>query len=188
MRKIAIKLRDRTGRAAGRGRAARDHEEVSRTRTANGWLPQRQLPFRWKCDGCRLFCMIKYRRKKRLGKPDPPPYPAGAAIRIAARARKKERECETAGRKILARCTERTLLSFLSRQSVQREEKGARFREARGNEQRTRGTSRQRATPLFSLILSHSFSLTLALSFALMKSQDSLGISLDRCLTFTARP
>lgn len=92
MRKIAIKLRDRTGRAAGRGRAARDHEEVSRTHTANGWLPQRQLPFRWKCDGCRLFCMIKYRRKKRLGKPDPPPCPAGAAIRIAARARERKKE------------------------------------------------------------------------------------------------
>lgn len=65
-------VRDRTGRNE---RADRQPSEASRRGLeSDQWPPPRQLPFRWKCDGCPLFCMIKYRRKKRLGKPDQPPY------------------------------------------------------------------------------------------------------------------
>jgi len=90
--KIAIKLRAiETGQPAGPAWAARGREEVSRAERRGGqWLPPRQLPFRWKCDGCPLFCMIKYRCKKRLGKPDPPPYPAGARERERATKRGRE--------------------------------------------------------------------------------------------------
>lgn len=34
------------------------------------WLPPRQLPFRWKCDGCPLFRMIKYRHKNVAARPN----------------------------------------------------------------------------------------------------------------------
>lgn len=67
MRKIGIKLQDRAGRSeAGRcSRGSSAHTRVGDRagRSPMAAAPPRQLPFRWKCDGCPLFRMIKYRRK-----------------------------------------------------------------------------------------------------------------------------
>lgn len=66
MRKIGIKLQDRAGRSeAGRCPRGSNTTHEGRIELAGlQWLPPpRQLPFRWKCDGCPLFRMIKYRRK-----------------------------------------------------------------------------------------------------------------------------
>lgn len=74
MRKIAIKLQDRAVDPGGpvereqqRGRGA--HRRPA-SPLAGQWLPPRQLPFRWKCDGCPLFRMIKYRRKNGVAGPN----------------------------------------------------------------------------------------------------------------------
>lgn len=75
MRKIAIKLHDKPDELVQRtalndrrymngGKDVEAEGLLSRCGFVH-WLlpPPRQLPFRWKCDGCPLFCMIKYRGK-----------------------------------------------------------------------------------------------------------------------------
>lgn len=74
MRKIGIKLQDRAGRSeADRCPRGSNTTHEGRIELAGlQWLPPpRQLPFRWKCDGCPLFRMIKYRRKNGVPRPKP---------------------------------------------------------------------------------------------------------------------
>lgn len=93
--------RDQTGQAAGNEGPRRGLESARRPMAA-ATSAAISMEMRWMCP---LFCMIKYRRKKRLGKPDPPPYPAGAVVR-------ERRERENMSKNP---CTEseRNLSSFL---------------------------------------------------------------------------
>lgn len=114
-------MRGPAGRPTDRQRG--DREEVSRATRGDQWLlPPRQLPFRWKCDGCPLFCMIKYRRKNRLGKADQPLVSRGRS-----RSR-KESEDLSKNPCTLHRESERALLAYLSRRHCD-----ARKRETRAN-------------------------------------------------------
>lgn len=136
------------------------------------------MEMRWMCP---LFCMIKYRRKKRLDKPDPPPsYPAGAVVRKG----KKEKEREGMSKNPCAESKrEGETWSCLS--SVSYRQRCNSMKKKRVPEKFSRETKHAVATSEKRKISRRN-----ELSRSRRRDEkraDLDRISLDRCLTFTVR-